>query len=475
VTGTEGAWVQGDAITFTGGEELNTTGFVTVSLSVNDFCRIGIRGSYVYMDNFTAEEANIIPEKKISFESAVAPDGNNGTTGTIKWEQQANGKVLVKYAVTVTNTGEVDLTQNMDGYSISIINDRTGDVIATIPVPQDLAVGATSAPFDVQAEVETSVWPNNSTYIRFNLRENLKNTVLQRAQSTYVAYESKFVVREAGSTSTTSLSGTQNWGVVNVGDVVSKSYEICNLGTAPMTLYVEGIVFPEDVFSLQGGKQALLAQMQAMDNVHVDLVTKAVTFDGGAVVPFTIVLNTENAGSFTGEVKAVYSEYGQDQTTYNCSFAASVIGANTWMADFNNSTSTVVYPEGSIAESGINSDYQYISSGNYNIWLTGRTTTSYQTANNMFITPKLHANAGDALAYDVKGGYGATYYAKVYVSTDRKNWEQKAYYTMSETEGAEAIGYSDWYTKTLNFDTEGEYYVAFQLFGSFKIDNLIGL
>ena len=475
----DGTFTRGDKITVDV-NAINATDFVAITIPVDAAGeRIGIRSSYVYLDNFTATEATIVPEKKIVFASAVAADGNSGTTGTIKWEQQANGNVLVSYTVKVTNTGDVDLTQGEDGFSISIINGGTGEVYGTTLVPQNLAKGDTSEEFVVSAEVPATLWPTTYTYVNMNLKENLFGSVLERAQSTYVAYESKFVVREASSTSTTSLSGTQNWGVVNVGDVVSKSYEICNLGTAPMTLYVEGSFFPEDVFSLQGGKQALLMQMNAMENVHVDLVTKAVTFDGGAVVPFTIVLNTENPGSFTGEVIAAYSEYGQDQTTYNCSFAAMVISPNTWMADFNGNgtSSTITFPEGSVAEAGIGSDYNY-SNSKYDVFPVGRSLNSYATENNKFITPKLHANAGDVLTYDVKVGYSASnqWYVKVFVSTDRENWgDPVAYYTTSATDGSEAVG-SAFTTKTLSFDTEGDYYVAFALYGQTSaIDNLIGL
>lgn len=473
--------------TFTRGEKITVdvstvtaNDFVTITIPVDAAGeRIGIRSSYVYLDNFTATEATIVPEKKIVFASAVSADGNNGTTGTIKWEEQANGQVLVSYTVKVTNTGDVDLTQGEEGFSISIINGSTGEVYGTTPVPQNLAKGETSDEFVVSAEVSKSLWPNSYTYVNMNLKENLFGSVMERAQSTYTAYESKFVIREAGSSSTSSLSETQNWGTINVGETVSKSYEICNLGTAPMTLYVEGSEFPLDVFALQGGKTGLLAQMQAMDNVTVDLINKTVTFDGGAVVPFTIVLNTENPGSFTGEVKAVYSEYGAEQTTFTLGFSATVIGANTWTADFNGdgTKSSITYPDGSIAENGISSDYNY-SNGKYDVYPIGRSQSTYATENNKFITPKLHANAGDALTYDVKVGYSSSnqWYVKVYVSTDRINWgDPVAYYTTTATSESEAVG-SAFTAKSLSFDTEGDYYVAFALYGQTSaVDNLVGL
>ena len=127
---------------------------------------------------------------------------------------------------------------------------------------------------------------------------------------------------------------------------------------------------------------------------------------------------------------------------------------------------------GSVAEGGITSDYQYISSGNYNNWLIGRNIASYATENNKFITPKLHANAGDQLAFDVKAGYSSSddYFVKVYVSTDRKNWgEPVASYTYSNTG-------SSFVTKSVSFDAEGDYYIAFALYGTGSgIDNLSGL
>jgi len=177
-------------------------------------------------------------------------------------------------------------------------------------------------------------------------------------------------------------------------------------------------------------------------------------------------------GTFAGDLVIKHLDKDAAEQTYTLGFSTSVIGANTWTADFNNSTSTVVYPAGSIAEAGISSDYQYISSGNYNNWITGRNTDSYATDNNKFITPKLHATAGEKLAFDVKAGYSGTdaYFVKVYVSTDRKTWgEPVETYVYSNTG-------SSFTTKTITFDAAGDYYVAFALYGNGSgIDNLVGL
>ncbi len=455
---TDGSFTRGDKIEYTmkEGASLSQSKYDTVSISLDDFQRIGIRASYMYMDNFSAEEANIIPEKAMTIVSADP----TATTGTIYWNQQENGKVLVKYTITVKNTGDVDLTQGTDGFSVSIFNRDDNTVYVTTPVPQDLAVGDTSDPFVVQAEVEASTWPNSYAYHSMDLRENLKSTVLQRAQSHYKAYASNFVFRVAESTSTSSITASESWGTIT--ESTSKSFEIANTGSAPLT--IKSITLPNGFTS-----------------ADAPLIPEGgLVVAGGSTVTLSITQDATATGTFAGTLSIAYLSYGAEENTiYNLDFAATVIGANTWTADFNGITSSSVsYPAGSVVEAGIDKDFQYISTANYNIWLQGRTTSTYANGNNKFITPKLHAKAGEKLAFDVKGSYNSNnaYFAKVYVSTDRQNWgEPVAYYTSSEKEGAEAIGYSNWVTKTITFDAEGDYYVAFALYGTFKLDNLVGL
>ena len=449
----DGTYTRGDQITVDV-SAINTSDYTTITIPVDEAGeRIGIRSSYVWLDNFTATEATIVPEAKLTIASAVP----SATTGTIKWEQQANGKVLVSYTVTVTNTGEVDLTQGDDGFSVSIINGTTGDVYATVAVPQNLAIGETSDEFVVSAEVETSLWPNSYTYISMNLKENIFGSVVTRAQSTYVAYEPILVFRAAESTSTSSITEAQAWGTIT--ESKTENFEIANTGTAPLT--IKSITLPEGFTS---------------DNAP----TAEFTLAKGETQALNITQDATTTGTFAGNLAIVYLDKDGAEQTYTLAFSATVIGENTWTADFNGSTSSgVTYPVGAIAESGISTDYQYISSGNYNIWLTGRTTSSYATENNKFITPKLHANAGDQLTFDAKAGYSSTnaYYVKVYVSTDRVNWgDPVAYYTYTTDEslGSEGIT-SAWTTKTITFDQEGDYYVAFALYGTSGIDNLVGL
>ncbi|MCH5176396.1 MAG: hypothetical protein J1F25_00130, partial [Prevotellaceae bacterium] len=210
VTGSAASWTRGEEVPYTiaDGGNLSSVDYTTVTLSVDDYTHIGIRGNYVYIDDFSATSADIIPESKLTIAS-VEP---SNTTGVIYWNQQVNGKVLVDFIVTVKNSGDITLNKGDEKYSVSLFNNSKSTIYGTVPVPQTLAAGETSAPFHVMAEVETSEWPYSSATIPIYLRENITSSVVQRANSGYKTYESKFIFRNAGTTTSSSLSTAENWG-----------------------------------------------------------------------------------------------------------------------------------------------------------------------------------------------------------------------------------------------------------------------
>ena len=284
----DGTFTRGDQITVDV-SAINASDYTTITIPVAEAGeRIGIRSSYVWLDNFTATDATIIPEKKITIASAVP----TATTGILKWDQQANGKVLVSYTVTVTNVGDVDLTQGTEGFSVSIINRATGDVYGTVPVPQDLAKGETSEAFAVSAEVESTLWPNSYTYINMDLKENLFGSTVQRAQSTYNAYEPKFVFRAFDSSSTSSISTAESWGTIT--ESTTKNFEIFNSGTAPLT--IKSITLPEGFTSTnkpeipEGGLVIAKGEKQALCITHNAAATG--TFIGTLTI---VYLDKDNA------------------------------------------------------------------------------------------------------------------------------------------------------------------------------------
>ena len=455
VTGTPGAYVYGEKISAE--TVLNTESYSTISFELAEETRVGIRASYAYIDNFTASSATILPESKLT---VTAVKNSEGTTSTTYFGKNADGTVTLNLQVTLQNTGDVDLKAGDEHYSVSpVLRAYYGSTLTyfndiTFAVTKDIAAGQ-SATIPVEFTLPSSV---ETGWVYIRVKENITNTVSDsQLQSNIQAYESKFVFREAGTTATSSLSGTQSWGTIT--EPTARSYEIFNNGTAPLT--VNSITLPEGFSSS-------------------NMPTAAFELDKGASRTFDITLDAATMGTFAGTLTINYTNaLAEMSTDYKLDFSATVISANTWTADFNNTSSTIVYPAGSIAEYGASfSDYQSISGG-YNNWIIGTNTASYKTDNNKFITPKLHAEAGATLAFDVKAGYSTSndYSVKVYVSADRKTWgEPVAYYTYTDNgEGSEGIG-SSFVTKAVTFDTAGDYYVAFALYGSGSgIDNIIGL
>ena len=429
-----------------------------ISLTLSEEQRIAIRAQYVYLDDFTAASVNIIAQKTLSVVSVMNMEGKEGTQGsTTYFEQQADGTLNVPLKVLLSNTGDVDLIAGTtENYSLTLASAsylsgmKTYYNEATVNVPVNLAAGASET-----VEVKFSI-PYSSGWRYYFIRENISGTTSSSNRyAGVIAYEPKFIFRTAGSTATSSLSGTQAFGLIN--EATTKRFEIANTGTAPLT--IKSITLPE------GFTSANMPEIPA----------EGLAIAKGSAQSLDITLPTTTNGNFAGNLVIVYLDANGAEKTYTLAFTGSVLAAGTWAADFNGKEATVEYPAGSVAESGINSGYQY-ADGAYNFYLTGRTYSSYANGDNKFITPKLHATAGQHLTFDVKGVSGASYYAKVYVSTDRKTWgDPVAYFTYGEKAGAEAIGSSDWVNKAITFDAEGDYYVAFSLYGEFKIDNLIGL
>ena len=428
---------------------LNTSEFKTVEYTpaATEAARYGLRLSYCYIDNFAAESAEIEAEKSINIVSAVPTDceyNGDGNNSTIYWYQQPDGQVLVKYSVTVKNTGEVALTQGMENYSVSIINEKTGAVVSTVAVPQDLAIGATSEPFDVSALVGTDTWPySTSTSIKFSLRENLQESKLSRAQSGYRAYEPKFLFREEGATTSSSLSSAQAFGMITA--VASKNYTITNDGLAPLT--VKSVTLPAGFTCADAPAAEFVLQSKESKTLSISTPAAAGKYSDNLVI---VHLNKEG-----GEV------------TYTLPFTATMVSADTWTCTFDDAKGSFAYPEGSVAEAGITNGYD---SGNN--FVKSYTSSSYKESQNLFITPKLHATAGDKLTFDVardsRDG-NADSFIKVFVSTDRVNWgEAVATYTQTEITSSTMTG------KEISFDAEGDYYVAFAIY-RMCLDNLAGL
>lgn len=433
---------------FSNGTGLTVDKFVTVTIPVEGSQRIGILANEVYLDDFTATDAQL--EKEASIRILTADPSE--TTGVLRWDQQADGSVTVEFTnVTVENNGEVDLTQGTKNFTISLINNDTGAALGeSTPVPQDLAIGHTSDPFTVTVNIPkdqiSSVWSWSGQSKPIYLRENLQGSTLKRANSMYNVYESKFLFNTSDYNGSSSISSVIDFGMVS--EETTKSFKLKNDGAAP--LQIVSVTLPEG-FTANFPEGAFEVPAHGQTDVNITL-------------PAT------STGTFAGNLTIVYKDNSGNDKTYTVTLKGTMLGENTWWTDFNHGKSSLTYPVGSVAQNGINSDYSY-SNGSRDYYLKSYTSNDYATADNMFITPLLQAEAGDVMSFEVgrNSDSNSSSLLKVYISTDRQNWGDPL---VSLT--YDDVTSTTFTTHTFTIPKDGNYYIGFALY-RLKLDNIIGL
>lgn len=404
--------------------------FVTAIVQVSEPTRVGIRVQGVYIDDFAAQSANVQPERKLSIVSADP----SATNGTIYWNQQANGNVLVEYKVKVKNDGDITLATTDEDYSVSIFNRKTGDVYVTTPVPQALAVGETSDEFNVSVELPANTWANSYTYINMDLRENVSDNEVMRAQSQYKEYAPVFVFRKGGTTSTSNLSGDIAFGKVT--EQTSMTFEVYNDGIAP--LEVKSISVPEGFVTSETGNFTVAAKEYKS---------------------FTITLPVTTLGIFSGNLEIVYVDKTGADKTYTKAITGTVLDETKNLITFDDGNGNKAYPQGSVRYNTYISSEGSGSDTNYYLQGSG--------SNPLYITPLMTAEEGENIAFDAKNSSSSNGKVEVMISTDRQNW------TTIQTVSDIASQYN-WTTYTATIPAAGNYYIGFKLTSS-KIDDIYGL
>lgn len=433
---------------FSDGTGLTRDEFVTVTITVEGAQRIGILANEVYLDDFTAADAQL--EKEASIRILTADPSE--TTGVLRWDQQADGSVTVEFTnVTVENNGELDLTQSTKNFTISLINNDTGSALgAATPVPQDLAIGKTSDPFTVTVNIPkdqiSSVWSYSTKQVPIYLRENLQGSTLKRANSMYNVYESKFLFNTSDYNGSSSISSVIDFGMVS--EETTKSFKLKNDGAAP--LQIVSVTLPEGFTS--------------------DFPTESFEVPAHGQTDVNITLPATSNGTFAGNLTIVYKDNSGNDKTFTVPIKGSMLAEGDWFTDFTHGNSSLTYPVGSVAQNGINSDYIY-SNGSYDYYLKSYTSNDYATADNMFITPLLQAEAEDVMSFEVgrNNDSNSSSLLKVYISTDRQNWGDPLVSLTSDD-----VTSTTFTTHTFTIPKAGKYYIGFALY-RLKLDNIIGL
>lgn len=438
----------------TRGEMLATTNFAeksnseewdwyALTITLDTPQRIGIRGGLVYIDNFSAEYAEIIAQSTMKVTGVMNSNEQTGTTGTNPvFNQGADGNTVVALKARIENTGDVDFVAGTtENYTLTLAQGNSSSATtyfedATFDIPVDLAVGESKI-----IDVEFTV-PATTGWTYFYIRENVSgNTSSSYRYCQILEYASKFIFDVAGTSYYSSSSATNK--PISFGKVAESTtlnYEIYNSGTAP--LVINSFTLPEGFSS--------------------DAPTGEFTVQGGEKKQIAITMDATAPGIFSGNLTIEYTNYGKAMATYTLGISGTVLDPSKNLISFDNGTNGQ-FPAGSI-----HSDQVYISSatdGGATNWYLQSTSTTTK-----FITPLLTAEAGESFTYDTwYSSYSYSCAIVVYISKDRVNWTQVDRQTYSSGIGSTPA------TFTVTIPEAGDYYLAFELISNALLDNIYGL
>ncbi len=255
--------VMGDEITPASAPALTTDGYVKYELGQQDGVNIGIRGQFVYIDDFEAGSAEIIKVKGLAVVGAKLADDADTTTelDESSWFPQqvtfvncdAEGNYTLSYDIELKNTGDLTLNPGDENYTISIFdydNGRDDIVIAeNLPITQAIEPGATAkVNFKVEnLKVEN---PTQLTTLYLAIRENVTSTEFGRGfeNSIKVKYNAPVVLSQAltitaAELQTETFTDTEgNTCVVADADgnyTLTYNVTVKNTGTDPLTVGTE--------------------------------------------------------------------------------------------------------------------------------------------------------------------------------------------------------------------------------------------
>ena len=172
---------RGEELTPAEAPELSTDGYVKYVLNDVADLQIGLRGEYVYIDDFEAETlGEVVLTRSLKIAGGELADDNDVTVDDSQfWNvktyvmSNAEGDYTLSYDVELTNSGEVALNPGDEGYTLTILNQESGEVVAEqLPINVSIEPGETKT-----ANVKMQLNSNTTgTDFYLLIRENVTST-----------------------------------------------------------------------------------------------------------------------------------------------------------------------------------------------------------------------------------------------------------------------------------------------------------
>ncbi len=397
---------------------------------------LGFRIEDAAIDEFAAASADVVLKAAMTV-TKVSLVGEN--------ELMANedNQITFSFDATVQNTGEVELTPGMEGYSLSIVNNsRDNAVVATKDMTETLAVGA-STTVNISATMTIELEEGEKEmYESFYVMENLGGTSEYGAWITGIPYVSIFNVYEKGYYSALEGGETFDFGVVRE-EPYTIHLQVANGGPKPLS--ITAIDLPEGFSHSATLPLTLTGEKQNID----------------------VTLGTEEPGSKAGEL--VF--HLDDGTIFTLNLNGLVLGGDSYYEDFEAeglSAGIITLGDWELSKEpyDLQTDFskQWIEKGS--------------TVFDMLILPKLQmGEGGEALSFRAAKRTDDSE-MRVYYSADRQQWIPldtitTDEFTNTKPEGVYG-GYDNYAFSTFSVNLpEGEWYVAFEA-GYARLDDIYG-
>jgi hypothetical protein len=398
----------------------------------------------VYIDNITA------PKKvDVAYDLYFTPSDTDKDTNSIQRGESYTRTVDVIAPVTMA-ADDYTLQLMANGVAVATANsiDMSADAKSTHPFS-----------FSWTPEVErTTVF---DTYVQATFPDG--TTQCSTSCELTVNYQPEFCFLTAGS----SASASKWWKPNSVSQAVdfgtgkeigaTKSYEIYNWGTAPLT--VTSVEMPE-------GFTANVSSCTVASKEWQD---------------FVITFSPTEPGSYKGDMVIKYLDMDGTEESYTLGISGTLLDASKWYTDFSQVGDTFTeYPAGTIAGTNV-SGANIGSSSSDPVWAI----TSMNDTENMLVSPKLTAEKSEIIRLNARL-YNTTDswqdgYVKVYAAETREDLDSDD----TRTFVGEISGVSDdeetlvdgtvFKDFEMEMPSDGDYYLGFAIGGRLQLHSIYGL
>lgn len=424
VTYSNGKWVRGEEITPAVNPSLSTSEYKTIELDGLSDEYVGIRVSEAYVDDFTAESANIEDRRSMKIDDVKA-------NMTSPYNCDEDGSFKLSFTASVSNSGTVDLAPGSYGVSIVTIDGTDTTALATVNGEKTLKAGDADI-LDVSATINYKDYPSSDGY-KFYVRENVTNTISSGTKVVLVPHHPTC-------------------------DIVDISYPYDPIDSLDFD-YTQTMAKQRVRIKNNGGSTLKISSIDLPQGFTIDEIDSIKA--GGDANPYITLCDSVTPGRKEGLI--TFHTNAGDSTLY---VSGTTVSKDVWFTNFGSEYKDNGIPVNMTAGSW-KSSYFNVKGNAYR--------ANAASTRSKLITPKLHFASGGKLSYQVGRDYSSDAELVVYYSADKAGGNWTRLDSVESFSNEKYSGSSSDYRMTEHTVTlpEGDWYVAFDG-KAVCVDNIYG-